>query len=268
MFLRINDAVKGLKILPQLFVSLKEALEIQRKSLGFWWSNRKFDRFLRKNLTCSVSQLVTLYRDVGSVHVESPAHNGIFISKAHALEQCYPLIIAIDNNTKSYEGLELSLGSFFATSTLVAQSLEQTKNLKFSSLINSVALMFSLELLPSIEVIEEVLLNFRKQIDIKKDNAIFGAVILSESFSLSKKADQRKLKNYVARVEKDGKKYNRDLTFEQLDNLFNKLFEDVTFYKQGYCLLFTLSQKIQKVKRYPLLPKSDPLELEFDKSYY
>lgn len=257
MFLKINEAIKGLKLLPKICNSLYEGSVSLYKNIKLCISNFKDYLKLSRYLGCKISTITSYYKHIGDLHLEVLAHNGIFLYKSHRIDDIYPNITVLDSSEDSFKKLALLLEKCLCRLNFIKFDINKEiidLNVKF----NSVSLPFVLERLEGkIEAIDSFLLNLKSQLNENK-SVVFGVVAIKNPSKPNKRFSK-----YVTYLNKHNVYYNLDLTIEQLDNVFNKHFTYVTLYYEESCLFFLLQLEQKKIKLKPMLPKDDPLEMPF-----
>lgn len=257
MFLKINEAIKGLALLPKICKALYENTMSLRKNIKFNLDNLKYSFKLSRSLGCKPSTINSYYKHIGEFHLEVLAHNGIFLHKSHRIDDLYPNITVLDNDLKSFEKLAFLLEKCLCKLNFINLDIN-TEKINLNVTFTSVSLPFVLERLNGkIQAIETFLLNLKSQLNENK-SIIFGMVALKNPSKPNKNFSK-----YVDYLNKKNIYYNSELTVEQLDTVFNKHFDYVTLYFEGSCLFFLLQPEQKKIKAKPTLPKDDPLEMPF-----
>lgn len=263
MFLKVNDAIKGLKHFSAVVASLKEATLMPIPALKQWLNTRKYTKALTHYLRCSLPIMASMHDNMKHTHVEVLAHHGIFIARSKALEQSYPRITVLDTSQDSFDNLSYALRHSLSPCHFIHFNPSTDPVLTLSEPLNSVGLPFVLEKLPNKESMREFLGSFAQQIEPRQESAIFGMCAIFGTNAKSRNLQ----KKYVEWLQTQGYSYNQNLTTADLAEVLEAHFSNVTLYQQGNCVLFCAYPPQEKVTRKPILPKEDPLKIPYD-TYY
>ena len=224
------NAIKGLRYLPSVLSSMGDSFRLFLKSIKVYRENLSYKSVFKKYLKCDVGYLASVYRHMGHTHVELLAHNGVFISSSHSLDTIYPKITVLDDNVKSFKNLEQILSGSFVGCNLIKHNPITEELLLFDTPLDSVALPFVLELLPNLQSIENLLTVYRDQLHPVKGGVIFGFTAI---YSQGKR---QLMDQYINVLAKRGfTSFNKELSIQQLADIFDKLFHEVTRYQRGAC---------------------------------